>query len=413
MLRYLTAFWAGLLVAVTGTAASAGFFVCNDSGVEVSVAIGWTINNRSQVHGWYNVKPRGCTLPTPLEGPINGGYYYYYAEGGGLTWEDNVQGGFYCADHKNKFDYGYANNEYQSGQACEGYNFREINIGESTTWKLRLTETTTDPKTAAINCQNKLSEGSDAFISCWTRQVATNRQRQILDCVQNTNTSASLAICASKGYLNDDAQKAADCSLKLYQDKSPGNFARCLNNGYLDPKTEEVTNCAINNHGNYSAIASCAAGTQLSPYQRRLYDCAAQYQNDYRAAGLCMAGTQLSPEQQRIANCVIQNRGSYVQMGVCAAGNNLTPEQQAFASCAISTGGQPYAFAACVGTQLTVNELNKCLSQGIGGNGCFGDNNTAVKFVKNAWKDVTEGPGPSNDLVGRDGYVARTLVSES
>jgi hypothetical protein len=29
--------------------------------------------------------------------------------------------------------------------------------------------------------------------------------------------------------------------------------------------------------------------------------------------------------------------------------------------------------------------------------------------VKNAWKDVTEGPGPSNDLVGRDGYVARTL----
>jgi hypothetical protein len=96
-------------------------------------------------------------------------------------------------------------------------------------------------------------------------------------------------------------------------------------------------------------------------------------------------------------------------MGVCAAGNNLTPEQQVFVSCAISTGGQPYAFAGCVGTQLTLNELNKCLERGIGGNGCFGPNNTAVKFVSNAWKDVTQGPGPNNDLLGRDGFAGRTL----
>jgi hypothetical protein len=94
-------------------------------------------------------------------------------------------------------------------------------------------------------------------------------------------------------------------------------------------------------------------------------------------------------------------------MGVCAVGSNLTPEQQVFATCAISTGGQPYAFAGCVGTQLTLNELQKCLTQGIGGSGCFGDNNTAVKFVSNAFKDVTEGPGPSNDLLGRDGWVGR------
>jgi hypothetical protein len=66
-------------------------------------------------------------------------------------------------------------------------------------------------------------------------------------------------------------------------------------------------------------------------------------------------------------------------------------------------------FAGCVGTQLTLNELQKCMDEGIGGSGCFGDNNDAVKFVNNAWKDVTEGPGPNNDLLGRDGFLGRTL----
>ena len=65
-------------------------------------------------------------------------------------------------------------------------------------------------------------------------------------------------------------------------------------------------------------------------------------------------------------------------------------------------------YVGCVGTTLTLNELQKCLTSGIGGSGCFGDNNTAVKFVTNAFKDVTEGPGPSNDLLGRDGWVGRT-----
>lgn len=61
-----------------------------------------------------------------------------------------------------------------------------------------------------------------------------------------------------------------------------------------------------------------------------------------------------------------------------------------------------------MGTQLTLNELEKCFTQGIGGSGCFGNNNEAVKFVRNAWKDVTQGPGPSNDLVGSDGALVRT-----
>lgn len=93
----------------------------------------------------------------------------------------------------------------------------------------------------------------------------------------------------------------------------------------------------------------------------------------------------------------MQNRGSYVQMGVCAAGGGLTPEQQVLVQCAITSGGQPYVMAGCVGTQLTANEIQKCFDQGIGGRGCFGDNNTAVIFIKNYWQDVTRGPGENNE----------------
>jgi hypothetical protein len=62
-------------------------------------------------------------------------------------------------------------------------------------------------------------------------------------------------------------------------------------------------------------------------------------------------------------------------MGVCAVGPSLAPEQQVFVSYAIETGAQPVAYAVCVGGQLTLNELDKCLGRGIGGDGCFGKNN--------------------------------------
>jgi hypothetical protein len=123
------------------------------------------------------------------------------------------------------------------------------------------------------------------------------------------------------------------------------------------------------------------------------------HMNNYVKAGLCAAATQLNNDQMRIVSCILNNEGNYLQMGVCAAGNTLTPEQQVFVNCAITTGVASYAFAGCVGTQLTVNELNKCFSDGIGGKGCFGENNTIVKTITNSWHDVTHGPGPGNETV--------------
>jgi hypothetical protein len=79
-------------------------------------------------------------------------------------------------------------------------------------------------------------------------------------------------------------------------------------------------------------------------------------------------------------------------MASCAGANmfnlQVNPEQQIAIQCVVSTGGQPYAAAGCIASRLTARELTKCLTDGIGGRGCFGD---------------------TNDLVGRNGWVRRTM----
>ena len=66
----------------------------------------------------------------------------------------------------------------------------------------------------------------------------------------------------------------------------------------------------------------------------------------------------------------------------------LNPEQQIAVECTVGTGGQLYATAGCIATCLTGRELEKCLANGFGSDGCFGD---------------------TNDLFGYKGWTARTL----
>jgi hypothetical protein len=204
------------------------------------------------------------------------------------------------------------------------------------------------------------------------RNVGTSKQQEILKCFDATKTYAAFAICANKDQLSDSEYKIANCADEYMRTRVGGEFLTCVANGQLKTDQARIFECAVRNQGNYRAMGICAASGQLTDEQRRVFACVANNLNDYATAGLCAAGNQLTPEQTRIATCVLQNRGNYAQMGVCAVGDQLTPEQQVFVSCAISTGGQPYAFAVCVGTQLTVNELEKCMTEGFGGSGCFG-----------------------------------------
>jgi len=383
--------------------ASAAFNVCNHTGAELSVSVGWYNDNGWNVKGWFNVGADSCEVTVAED--LENQYVYFYAEGHGLTYKSEDNTGFFCADHTDSFYYTY---DINSDNHCDGYLFEQVDIGQGTQdYVLTLTEDIVEPQAAALNCKSELATGQDAFISCWTRQMATARQKEILDCVKNTSDAASLAICSAEGRMSDRQKKATECAASYASSKATTEFVRCMADGELDPKAASIVNCAINNQGSYAAMAACAGGSMLSPEQRRLYSCIADHYNNYLQAGLCAASDKISPEQSRLINCVAQNRANYMQMGICAAsGNKLTPEQQVFVQCAITTGGQPYAFAGCVGTQLTLNELQKCMTIGIGGNGCFGTNNEAVKFVRNAWNDVTKGPGPNNEIVkGREAIL--------
>jgi len=128
----------------------------------------------------------------------------------------------------------------------------------------------------------------------------------------------------------------------------------------------------------------------------------------------------LTENQQILVDCAARSGGQTNQLIACAGSqifmNQLNPEQQIAVQCVVETSGQPYAAASCTASRLTERELQKCLSDGIGGpNGCFGDNNDLVgrngwtaRTFANAVSDIQNGPGVNNDLVGQNGFVVRT-----
>lgn len=101
-----------------------------------------------------------------------------------------------------------------------------------------------------------------------------------------------------------------------------------------------------------------------------------------------MANQNFDPRTAAAVNCVRQqaqqaNALAWSVAG-CAAGGalNLNPELTVAMECAMSSGGEPMTFAGCAGGRLTVMELNKCFTIGVGGNGCFADNNEIVKGLR-------------------------------
>ncbi len=315
------------------TPAKAGLFFCNDTGQSVYIAVGWNEEGRWLSQGWYNVKPRECG--STILGILKSTFYYYYAHTENLTWSgEGSNEGYFCTSNKAFF---YVNNDTN----CTGYTFKRLEVGDADQFTQTLIEAQKDPKQAALNCQGEITKGSDAFAKCWMRNIATSKQKDILDCYDKTASFASFTICANKDSLSADEYKVANCASDYNRTKVGGDFLKCLGQGQITAEQARVFDCAVNNKGNYGAMGACALAGQLTPDQQRIYSCVANNINSYVGAGLCAAGTQLTPEQNRIAGCVLKNRGSYAQMGVCAVGSNLTPEQQVFATCAISTGGSP------------------------------------------------------------------------
>jgi hypothetical protein len=118
----------------------------------------------------------------------------------------------------------------------------------------------------------------------------------------------------------------------------------------------------------------------------------------------CVAGPVIGGEAGRLLSCAAHSQ-SYAGIAICAVGPKMNQEWMIAAQCAASSGGVPVTAAACTAGWLTLNELSKCFSQGIGGSGCFGENNTIVKTFRNAANDILKGPGPNNEVVKALGKV--------
>ena len=114
---------------------------------------------------------------------------------------------------------------------------------------------------------------------------------------------------------------------------------------------------------------------------------------------------QMSEDQARLVNCLREQTesGSASLTGtvVCYGSGalELNPELQIAMECAISTGGEPMAFAGCAGGRLTQRELTKCFDEGIGGDGCFGDNNEIVIGLRSVGLELEDVLGPTNSWV--------------
>jgi hypothetical protein len=216
----------------------------------------------------------------------------------------------------------------------------------------------------------------ERFMVCTRGAVVLNRDSAMLvSCAEQANGStANLAQCAGRSIigskLTQDQMKAVNCATENGDDAN--DFAECIANNLL--------------------------ANQLTPQQRRLLSCAMNNDVDSREFAACTAralfGDRLSREANAAIDCAIQSQGDFQQFGGCAANKflnlNLNPEQQIAIQCVISSGGQPYVAAGCAASRLTLRELTKCVEHGIGGDGCFGDN---------------------NDLFGRNGFVVRNLAA--
>lgn len=79
-------------------------------------------------------------------------------------------------------------------------------------------------------------------------------------------------------------------------------------------------------------------------------------------------------------------------------GFGLNHEGQVTAAC-VASYGVSYATAGCVAGQLTADELQKCFSDGVGGRGCFGDNNTLVSMIRGNFEAARRESGTVNQTI--------------
>lgn len=202
--------------------------------------------------------------------------------------------------------------------------------------------------------------------------------------------------CANTSYLNNG---------KIDEER----FYDCMLNEMLGKKEAEVYNCTKKSQGDETKLALCSlaalGGQNEKAAVSQISSCYSRHQDDYKQYPLCMAQQNMSHDAANLLACIEkqsqQGDVTFYGTAACYGGGalDLTPEQQIALECAVGTGGEPYSFASCAGGRLTARELSKCLTNGIGGRGCFGTNNDIVKALSALGVDMSAHYGPNNTIV--------------
>lgn len=190
-----------------------------------------------------------------------------------------------------------------------------------------------------------------------------------------------------------DKAKFGDCMISNMTGKKENEVYKCVKNSAT---VEEQTLCMV----------SVMGGSRERQYSQKLLKCYKEFGVDYSKYPLCLAGEVSDPDLQKLVSCVKQQaqagQVNFMNTAMCYGADkfNLNTEATIAVQCAAASGGEPYTFVGCAGGQLTAIELNKCLTNGVGGNsGCFGPNNTIVKTLNSLGNEISKQFGHNNDLV--------------
>ncbi|MGF6271815.1 hypothetical protein ABIB38_000157 [Massilia sp. UYP11] len=222
---------------------------------------------------------------------------------------------------------------------------------------------------------------------------------------------------------------AQECQSYVSQGNHNG-FMDCMAPKMMGSREHGYYDCMRRHGGNQDELALCMLGRSMGQNERAALNaaeaCYRQYGTAWQQYPACALQNNLPFDERtaRAIQCLEKSAGGngidYLGMGVCYAGPDLmkgmNQESLIAMQCAMASGGDPMTFATCTGGQLATNELNKCFTHGIGGNGCFGDGNTLVSTARNigneigqhfgqnsaavqAWNAMTTMPGPNNEAV--------------
>lgn len=224
---------------------------------------------------------------------------------------------------------------------------------------------------AILDCAASANGDSEDFVRCSAPQFMGRQEKAVLECAVSANSVDAFATCAvpnTSVKMSEDQRIVARCGLQSKGDASA--FATCAGSAFavnnLGQREQAVLSCAGSANGDKGKFAGCAAEA--------------------------LFGGQMSREQQVALRCAAESGGNPDSAIGCAAANmfnlQMTPEQQIAVQCVVASGGTPAPAAGCMASRLTIRELTKCMTDGVGGKGCFGD---------------------SNDLVGKNGWVRKTM----